>query len=242
MEAGVSWTSIWASVLTLRCLRTTGRFSAFGFEIGLSAHNLHFSLCWSRLGGQTIRLPFLVCPASHAALKARTALLWSAMVPFATLAAFELLRQRSRVAAARRREARWLATVQQRQAEADEVTFLLADNMQTRQAAERGGLVIQSAKYGVKATALAESRRSHSRGHSIAWGGEEVADVTVAVAALVGDGRLCIPAGLEKSNLLGFWDPAPALEEVLHVRYTYQGVEGVVEVSGDEELGLPPGQ
>ncbi|KAK7967519.1 uncharacterized protein PG986_001796 [Apiospora aurea] len=251
MEAGVSWTSIWASVLTLRCLRTTGRFSAFGFEIGLSAHNLHFSLCWSRLGGQTIRLPFLVCPASHAILKARAALLWSALVPFATLAAWELLRQRSRLAAARRREARRLATVQQRQTEADEVTFLLADNVQAKQAAERGtngGLVILSAKYGVKAEAAPEekSSRRHSSRHSShssnAWGSEEVADTTVAVAALVSDGRLHIPAGLEKSNLLGFWDPSPALEKVLHVRYTYQGVEGVVEVSGDEELRLPPVQ
>ncbi|KAK8136821.1 hypothetical protein PG984_004761 [Apiospora sp. TS-2023a] len=246
MEAGVSWTSIWASLLTLRCLRTTGRFSAFGFEIGLSAHNLHFSLCWSRLGGQTIRLPFLVCPASHALLKARTALLWSAMVPFATMAAFEVLRQRSRLAAARHREEKRLATVPQRQTEADDITFLLHDNVKARQVSERSdGLVILSAKYGVKeetAAAPSSGKSSSSRHSSNAWGAEEVADTTVAVAALVSDGRLYIPAGLEKSNLLGFWDPSPALEKVLHVRYAYQGVEGVVEVTGDEELRLPPGQ
>ncbi|KAK8101318.1 uncharacterized protein PG998_007269 [Apiospora kogelbergensis] len=242
MEAGVSWTTIWASVLTLRCLRTTGRFSAFGFEIGLSAHNLHFSLCWSRLGGQTIRLPFLVCPASVALLRARVALFWSAVVPFATLTAWELLRQHNRATAAKAREARRVATVQQRQAEADEVTFLLADNVQKRQTAEQntrgGGLVILSAKYGVKVAAPPGKKSRHSN----AWGSEEVADTTVAVASLVSDGRLHIPAGLEKSNLLGFWDPAPAVEKVLHVRYSYQGEEGVVEVSGDEGLVLPPVQ
>jgi DnaJ family protein C protein 11 len=69
--------------------------------------------------------------------------------------------------------------------------------------------------------------------------------VTIAVAALVGDhdeddgGRLVIPAGLRKSRLLGFWDPAPGRTKVLRVRYLWRGEEREVEVCGREELRLP---
>jgi DnaJ family protein C protein 11 len=68
---------------------------------------------------------------------------------------------------------------------------------------------------------------------------DEIADVTVAVAALVAGGQLLIPKGLRKSHLLGFWDPAPLTTKVLLVRYLYQGKENSVEVSGRDELRLP---
>lgn len=74
---------------------------------------------------------------------------------------------------------------------------------------------------------------------------EEVADVTVAVAALVdgdekeGRGSLYIPRGLRKSKLLGFWDPQPGRTKCLMVKYMYAGREGVELVMGREELRLP---
>ncbi|PSR87425.1 hypothetical protein BD289DRAFT_482158 [Coniella lustricola] len=81
---------------------------------------------------------------------------------------------------------------------------------------------------------------------------EEVADVTVAVAALVDDeseqqdapatdqkGSLYIPRGLRKSKLLGFWDPQPGRTKCLMVKYVYEGREGVELVMGREELRLP---
>lgn len=69
---------------------------------------------------------------------------------------------------------------------------------------------------------------------------EEVADVSVALAALVSDdGRLYIPEGLRKSRLLGFWDPRPRRTKCLFVRYMIRGQEKVKEVHGRDELRLP---
>ncbi|CAK7230580.1 hypothetical protein SBRCBS47491_007633 [Sporothrix bragantina] len=89
----------------------------------------------------------------------------------------------------------------------------------------------------------------------------EVADVTAAVSALIVTGGsgidgmdsdyLLIPAGLQKSRLLGFWDPAPNYrlkqrverraqgKKVLHVRYLWNGLERIAEVGNREELRLP---
>ncbi|CAK7221691.1 hypothetical protein SCUCBS95973_004585 [Sporothrix curviconia] len=89
----------------------------------------------------------------------------------------------------------------------------------------------------------------------------EVADVTAAVSALIVAGGsgidgidsdyLLIPAGLQKSRLLGFWDPAPNYrlkqrverrargKKVLHVRYMWNGLERIAEVGDREELRLP---
>jgi DnaJ family protein C protein 11 len=105
------------------------------------------------------------------------------------------------------------------------MTAILATGVEPRQGAERqkGGLIIMSAKYGVRDAPP-----------------DEVADATIAVAALVGDdGVLLIPRGTRKSRLLGFWDPAPMSSKVLSVKYLSGGKEGVVEVCGREELRLP---
>ncbi|KAH9997184.1 hypothetical protein F4779DRAFT_631492 [Xylariaceae sp. FL0662B] len=233
VEAELSSNSFWAAYLALRCLRRVGRFSKVGLEVGLSTYSLHLSLYWSRLG-QRISLPFLMC--SRFALHTRL-LFWAALVPFASLAAWDFW---GRYVASRHRRRRRPEELDaqsdagndvQRRGEADQLTSLMATNVQTRQKGEyfENGLIILSAKYGVKA-----------RDNSNAWGVEEVADVTVAVAALVDHGRLYIPKGIRKSNLLGFWDPAPSEEKTLHVRYSYGGREGTVEVTGDNrELILP---
>ncbi|KAI0855183.1 hypothetical protein F4860DRAFT_520104 [Xylaria cubensis] len=65
--------------------------------------------------------------------------------------------------------------------------------------------------------------------------GLEVADVTIPVAALVDRNRLLIPFGVHRRYVLGFWDPDPAEEKVLHIRYSYQGKEAIVEIRGDDE-------
>lgn len=218
--------------LAFRALKCVGRFSKAGLEVGLSPSNLHLSLYWSRLGHR-VSLPFLVS-AGRARLTTATRLLfWTAVFPFAALAAWELYRQRQRAArAAAAKAARSTAArekkvqeyVARRRAEADELTAVLATGVEPRQEAERrrSGLVIVSAKYGVRDAPP-----------------EEVADVTIALAALVDDGRLLIPRGVRKSRLLGFWDPAPGCTKVLRVRYLWQGKELAVEVSGREELRLP---
>jgi DnaJ family protein C protein 11 len=224
LEAELSSTSLWARFLGLRCLKRVGRFSKFGFEVGLSTYNLHLSLYWSRLG-QRVRVPFFICSGSSISSRV---LFWTTLVPFASFAAWELLAYRNRVNTDRRLEQERGKAVQRRQVEADEVTLLLSANVESRQDSERAnrGLVILSAKYGVKGDG--------------SWGAEEVADVTTALAATVDNSQLLIPHGVLKSNMLGFWDPAPGVVKTLHVRFLCHGKEGMVEVHGEEELRLPP--
>lgn len=211
--------------LAFRTLKRIGRFSKIGFEVGLSPSSLHLSLYWSRLG-QRINLPFLLATRSTLSTEL---VFWSTVAPFLGLAAMEFLywRPRSRVQARAGRvlgRADLQEYIARRRAEADKLTVILAGGVEPRQRAERqsGGLVILSAKYGVAGAPP-----------------DEVADVTVAVAALVDGGKLLIPEGLRKSRLLGFWDPAPLTTKVLLVRYLFQGKDYSVEVSGREELRLP---
>ncbi len=152
--------------------------------------------------------------------------------------------------------------------------------------AKKNKLVILSAKYGVALADDPDDGGGGDRRHDIHMSGlgsaatlpppvtamasrngwapdYEVADVTVAVSALVmtdsddsrdgGCDYLLIPGGLRKSRLLGFWDPAPGYggwrhrhrdgttqgKKVLHVRYLWQGQERIAEAGDCEELRLP---
>ncbi|TPX17205.1 uncharacterized protein E0L32_003323 [Thyridium curvatum] len=240
--------------LAVRALKRIGLLSKLGLEVGVTPYNLQVSLYWSR-SNQRLKLPLLLANSSTTPrlFSART-LFWASVVPFATLAAVDFVSRRwpSRPRGSKTRRLADLSReqlselVSRRRAEADELTALLAVAVEPRQAVERarGGLVVLSAKYGVK--------------EGDAWvADEEVADVTVAVAALVtaadedesfndagadggaGTPQLLIPAGLRKSKILGFWDPAPLRNKVLLVRYLWRGREDVVEVKGREELKLP---
>ncbi|KAK4128132.1 hypothetical protein N657DRAFT_638540 [Parathielavia appendiculata] len=256
-EAELAGTTHRDFVLAFRALKCIGRFSKAGVEIGLSPSNLHLSLYWSRLG-QRISLPILVAAPHQSSLTTiiTRVLFLSTVLPFTALSAWELYRhsQRHRAAAKtltttttttgaeyQENNEKVQAYVARRRAEADELTVILATGVELRQRAERGrgGLVIVSAKYGVRDAPP-----------------EEVADVTIAVAALVdnhdddddddddhddgGEGaRLVIPKEVRKSRLLGFWDPAPGRTKVLRVRYLWRGREGEVEVCGRDELRLP---
>ena len=211
--------------IAFRALKRIGRFSKLGFEVGLTRYSLYLSLYWSRLG-QRFSLPVLL--ASKSSVSTELAF-WTTVVPFATFAALEFLcwRPRSRASktspAAPDREA-LQEHIAKRRSEADQLTAILAAGVESRQAGERqrGGLTILSAKYGVQDAPP-----------------DEVADVTVALAALVDNGELRIPDGLRKSRLLGFWDPAPLKTKVLRVTYLYKGREQTIEVVGRQRLNLP---
>ncbi|KAL2154250.1 hypothetical protein VTH82DRAFT_2926 [Thermothelomyces myriococcoides] len=229
--------------LAFRALKRIGRFSKAGLEIGLSPSNLHLSFYWSRLG-QHFSLPFLVTNSVTSRFRLVAKLLfWTAVLPFAAFAAWKYCcrrwhRRTQKASSSSTTTAAAKSSEPKRRA--DELTVVLATGVESRQAAaaaaavaaawrQRGGLVIASAKYGVRDAPP-----------------DEVADVTIAVAALIngddGDGRLFIPAGLRKSRLLGFWDPAPlspADDKVLRVRYLWRGKERTVEVGELEELRLP---
>ncbi|KAI1347479.1 hypothetical protein F5Y01DRAFT_318673 [Xylaria sp. FL0043] len=232
MEAEIGVDSLNAGYLALRCLKRVGRFSKVGVEVGFGRYLLHLSVYWSRLG-QRINIPFYLCSRTNMKWKM---LLLTTIIPFASFTLWELwdqFRHRKRcqqqLAASREQQC-----IQKRRAEADMLMTLMTPTVQNKQKTQAmgNGLVILSAKYGVKA---------RDAGEAAAWGAAEVADVTVAVAALIDRGRLFIPSGVRKSYILGFWDPDPAEEKVLHIRYAYQGKEATVEVRGDgEQLVLPP--
>ncbi|WYZ44127.1 hypothetical protein EsH8_VII_000563 [Colletotrichum jinshuiense] len=206
--------------VAVRNLWSIGRFSKLGLEFGVSLHSLHLSLYWSRLS-QRLSIPLLLSPSAD---YSPAVFFYAGVVPLLAFAAKHFLSRPKRAAPT---EIDLQAYVARKRAAADDLAVVLAGSVEARQRVERqrGGLVILSAKFGVKEDGD--------------WAAEEVADVTLAVAALVEDGRLRIPAGVKKGSLLGFWDPAPLRRKSLHVRYLWRGKEGTVEVMGREELVLP---
>jgi DnaJ family protein C protein 11 len=259
-EVELAGTTQHSFFVAFRALKRIGRFSKAGLEVSLSPSNFHLSLYWSRLG-QRVSLPILACThhngSSSSSRLATKLLFWTTVFPFAALAAWDLYRQRQRTRQQKSpsdkshasektmtpgekkikdKEKTQEVQIARSRAEADSLTVILATGIDPYQKAQRqhGGLAILSAKYGVPDAPP-----------------EEVADVTIAVAALVEyyddgtgkgkkkRGRLVIPAGLRKSRLLGFWDPAPGKTKVLRVRYSWEGEEKEVEVRGGEELRLP---
>jgi DnaJ family protein C protein 11 len=227
--------------LALRNLWSVGRFSRLGLEVGLSIHNLHLSVYWSRLG-QRLSIPLLIAPQP---LSSPSLLFWAGALPFAGLATLQLFlhHRRGRRSPTRsdRRVRRDLSpaaaqvAIARNRYEADSVTVLLAQPVEARQKRQMalGGLVILGAKYGVF-------------NDEDGPGGDPVADVTIAIAALIDDSSanvgpgLVIPSSVRKSRIPGFWDPAPGKEKMLLVHYSYRGNEGTITVRGREELILPP--
>ncbi|KAF5021386.1 hypothetical protein F66182_6575 [Fusarium sp. NRRL 66182] len=227
--------------LAVRNLWSVGRFARLGLEVGISLHNLHLSVYWSRLD-QRLSVPLLIAPRS---LLGSSVLFWAGALPFAGLAALQLglsHRRRQRASRSHRRarsdiSAKSHVAIARRRYEADNITVLLAQPVEGRQKRQMalGGLVILSAKFGIP---------SEDGTFAIS---EQVADVTIALAALIEDSAdpdgpaLVIPRGVRKSRLPGFWDPAPGLDDkVLRVEYSFRGEPGVVEVGSRDELMLPP--
>lgn len=237
VEVELCSTALLDRYLALRNLWSVGRFARLGIELGVSPHSLHLSLYWSRLG-QRISVPLLISPS------AVSSLFCAAAVPFASLAALQLFLQHRRT---KRPElnvskAATPIAIARHRYEADNLKVLLAQPVAARQKHQSsvGGLVILRAQYGV----------ANAQGKLL---GDEVADVTVAVAALVDnstweppsdassstESRVVIPRGVRKGRIPGFWDPAPGQIKVLRVRYSWKGKESIVEVRGREELVLP---
>ncbi|PCD46029.1 hypothetical protein AU210_001444 [Fusarium oxysporum f. sp. radicis-cucumerinum] len=225
----------------LRNLWSVGRFARVGLEVGISLHNLHLSVYWSRLG-QRLSVPLLIAPRS---LLGSSVLFWAGALPFAGLAAVQLglnYRRRQRVSRSHRRVRSDVSStgtpvaIARHRYEADNITTLLAHPVEGRQKRQMalGGLVILNAKYGIPDE------------YGILATSDQVADVTIAVAALINESSyssgpaLVIPRGVRKSRLPGFWDPAPGLDKILRVEYLFKGDAGVVEVGSRDELILPP--
>ncbi|KAL4730144.1 hypothetical protein ACLX1H_002175 [Fusarium chlamydosporum] len=221
----------------VRNLFSVGRFARVGIEVGMSLHNLHLSVYWSRLD-QRLNVPLLIAPRS---LLGPSILFWAGALPFAGLAAVQLglsYRRRQRATRSRRRDHLDVSSTEKPVAiarhryEADNITTLLAQPVEVRQKQQMSlkGLVILSARFGIPSE------------DGLLVPGDDVADVTIAVAALMNDPShtdgpaLVIPQGVRKSRLPGFWDPAPGQDKVLRVEYLFKGEAGFIEVGNRDEL------
>ncbi|KZF20169.1 hypothetical protein L228DRAFT_213961 [Xylona heveae TC161] len=222
----------------IRGLRRIGNFTRIGMGVGLQGvDGVFVAFSWNRLG-HSIDVPVLVCPLMLLSVKA-VVLALSVPVGAYSLLEFGLIRPRSRrqrktKLAKRRNELQKL--VDGRREEAQQASRLMERDVMVKQAqeAERNGLVILKAEYGSKeamAPRRPDPRRRQSR--------DEIADVTIAVAALVDEGQLSMPRRLQRSDIVGFYDPAPLQKKRLRVRYLFAGREHVVEVDDDESLTCP---
>jgi DnaJ family protein C protein 11 len=223
LEAELCATTLLDRYFAIRSLLPVGKSSRLGFELGISAYSLHFSLYWSRLH-QRLSLPLFLTPRN---LVPARKLLCCAAIPFLVAGCMHFLALRKQQQLPKPRKSKRAV----RRAEADDLTFLLhralssRDGEQQQTSRPANKLTILSAKYGAATSG---------------WAGEDVADVTVALAALVRGGRcVVIPAGLRISRLPGFWDPAPGKDKVLRVRYGVGGRDGVVEVRDGERVVIP---
>lgn len=211
--------------------RRIGTFTSVGLGVGVNqALGLYFMLSWNRLG-QSISVPVALIPLEQTTT---TAIMLAIGVPWVLYATveFAILRprmQRKRQRLIKAQRAKLRSNVAKRREEAQQAVSLMYPSVMYRQAQEEesSGLVILDALYGVR-----------GKGPG-GWKENEVADVTTALAALVDDGQLSLPRGLDKSQLIGFWDPAPLTKKLLAVRYMFGGKEHLVEVKGNQALIIP---
>lgn len=250
------------SQLAVRGLKKIGKSGKLGLEVSVNnaGSSVILSLYFSKRN-KSVAVPLVLFrdqPSPHEFLT--NVLMFAGYLPALTLALHDFLSPllSKAGAASQEEESRRSQDIQKyiaaRRAEADDLVTVLAEPVSQRQCVqrERGGLVILSAKYGVlldeRPSAAppsdplpAGSPAAASIHLGPSWASsEEVADVTVALAALVDDdGSVFIPEGLRKSRLLGFWDPRPRRTKCLFVRYMFRGQERVKEVLGRDELRLP---
>lgn len=183
-------------------------------------------LTWSRLG-QKFSVPVILAPIPNTRF-----LMYATAAPVLTYIVTELLWLRPRERKLREQEAARMRRTQRsktlrRRRAAEEAAEIMRPSVERKMEAERasGGLVVLSATWGKAA------KNGDSNGL--------VADVTIALSALVEQGQLVLPTGVDKSKIIGFYDPAPGSEKVLTVRYLFRGVLHEAAVKGRAGLAVP---
>ncbi|KAG0319904.1 hypothetical protein BGZ99_004844 [Dissophora globulifera] len=176
-------------------------------EAGLSG-GIAFNIKVKRLG-QSVTIPI----ALSAEFNPRLAF-WATVVPICAVTALDVgyvkpKRKRERaekILELRKVHADFIATQKR---EAEEAIELLRETTirKMQQEASKDGLVIVEALFG-NLNAAPELGL--------------VADVTVAVQALVNNSQLTMPAGHSKTHILGFYDPCLGEKKQLRIRYEFQ--------------------
>ncbi|KAG0216328.1 hypothetical protein BGX33_000213 [Mortierella sp. NVP41] len=152
---------------------------------------------------------------------------WSAVVPICALAALDLgyvkpKRRRERAQKLQHLRQVHAEFIANQKKEAEEAVSLLKDSTarKTKQEQEKGGLVVIEAVYGNLNAGL-------------------VADVTIAVQALVNNSQLFMPGGHSKNHVLGFYDPCLGEKKQLRIRYEFQKTMHEVVIADLEHVALP---
>ncbi|KAK0384170.1 LOW QUALITY PROTEIN: hypothetical protein NLU13_8258 [Sarocladium strictum] len=259
LQVDLSASTTHPSTLSLRHLIPITTSTNIGLELSLSRFSTHLSLHLTRLN-RRLSLPLFFPPVDR--LEPQTLFVVSA-VPFLVLAAFKFITRASKRRKQQLRKPQDTnpmdtssptvqAAIAHRREEADHSLVSSPTPSPPKHHASHGNLVILSAKFGLPADAdpsdnISPSITLNNVKTSSALPltfhpDEEIADVTVALAALVDDrtGRLWIPDKVRKGCIPGFWDPAPGRDKLLLVRYSFRGREDMVAVRGEEELILPP--
>ncbi|KAG0272941.1 hypothetical protein BGZ95_011273 [Linnemannia exigua] len=190
------------------------------FEVALSG-GIACNLKVMRLG-QSVTVPIMLSNGFTPKFA-----FWSAVVPICTLAALDLgyvKPKRRRERAQKLQELRQVHAefIANQKKEAEEAVNLLKDSTarKTKQEQEKSGLVVIEAVYGNLNAGI-------------------VADVTIAVQALVNNSQLVMPGGHSKNHVLGFYDPCLGEKKQLKIRYEFQKSMHEVVLDDLEHVILP---
>ncbi|KAF9952581.1 hypothetical protein BGZ70_000558 [Mortierella alpina] len=189
-------------------------------EIGLQG-GIAFNVKVMRLG-QSVTIPVLLSSEFSPKLA-----FWSAMAPICAMAALDLgyvkpKRRRERAEKLlehRRVHAEFIANQRK---EAEEAIHLLRESTlrKCKLEQDKDGLVIVEAVYGNLSAGL-------------------VADVTIAVQALVNNSQLAMPGGHSKHHIMGFYDPCLGEKKQLRIRYEFQKKMHEVVVADLAHVAIP---
>ncbi|WRT68254.1 uncharacterized protein IL334_005230 [Kwoniella shivajii] len=185
--------------------------------------------------GQRISLPVLLSERLSP-----TILFFSTIIPAATyMGAYRYVilprkkrRLRERIQELREENKDFIG---QKKAEALDAVSLMEREIEKKVKAERdrNGLIIVSAQYGLSSSFTSRGIKESEKDE------EEIIDVTVPIQALVQDGKLYIPGGKGKFNIIGFWDPCIGENKSLRVRYLFRGVLHQVTIEDTTALRIP---
>ncbi|KAF9192027.1 hypothetical protein BGZ51_006386 [Haplosporangium sp. Z 767] len=189
-------------------------------EIGL-AGGIAFNIKVNRLG-QSVTVPILL----SSEFKPKFAF-WTAIAPVCAIAALDLgyikpKRRRERAEKLKEHRKIHAEFIANQKKEAEEAIQLLQESTarKTKQEQDKDGLVIVEAVYGNLNAGL-------------------VADVTIAVQALVNNSQLVMPGGHSKNHILGFYDPCLGEKKQLRIRYEFQKRMHEVVVADEAHVTIP---
>lgn len=180
----------------IRGVRQVGEFTRMGLGVGIQGlQGLVMTVSWNRLG-QRIQFPIAICPADVVNAEAAAV---GVVFPWLAYCALEfgLIRpwgRRNRRLLMAKRHKQLKKLIPRKRAESQQAIELMTYQVQRRQGREEshGGLVITKAEYGYIPS---ESKKNKDQAE------DQVADVTIPVAALVDQGQLVIPKKMTKVSL-----------------------------------------